>query len=70
MRACYSAARSFYWEMDFKLLRLFLLLAVALAQIGCASTKDSADNNVAPLEPVPSQDDSHGWGANLQNVSR
>ena len=55
--------------MDFKALRWLLLVAVALAQMGCATTKDSADDNVAPLEPVPSQDDSHGWGANLQNVS-
>ena len=69
MAACILNACSFYWEMDFKALRWLLLLAAAIVQVGCATANETSDDSTPALTPVPSQDDSHGWGANLQNVS-
>jgi hypothetical protein len=58
---------SFDLDMDFKLLKLLLLFAVAIVQVGCATANESSDDSTPVLEPAPSHDDSHGWGANLQS---
>jgi len=52
--------------MDFKVLKLLLLLAVVIVLVGCATATESSDDSTPALEPVSSHDDSHGWGANLQ----
>ena len=57
-----------YLGMDFKVTRWLLLLAVAIVQVGCATTKETTDDTTLPLEAVPSQDDSHGWGTNIQSA--
>jgi hypothetical protein len=55
--------------MSFKVLRLALLVAIAVVQAGCATAKQTSDDNPPDLEPAPSQEDSsHGWGANLQGM--
>jgi hypothetical protein len=55
--------------MDFKVLKLLLLLAVVIVQAGCATANESSDDSTPVLEPTPSpHDDSHGWGANLQGA--
>ncbi len=56
--------------MDDKILRGLLLLALISVLAGCATASPSADDSTPDLQPVPTNDDSHGWGANLQNVSR
>jgi len=56
-------------DMDFKVLKLLLLFAAVIVQVGCATESESSDNSTTALEPVPSHDDSHGWGANLQGNS-
>jgi len=57
---------SFNGEVDFKVLRRLLLFAIVLAQVGCATTNEGADDATPALEPSQShEDDSHGWGANL-----
>jgi hypothetical protein len=52
--------------MDSKALRWFLLLALVTVQVGCAASDRSADDTTPDLEPVPSHDDSHGWGTSVQ----
>jgi hypothetical protein len=58
--------------MDGKICKWLVLVVVALLQLGCASeTKTSNDDDTSPaLEAVPSHDDSHGWGANLQSAPK
>jgi hypothetical protein len=56
--------------MDFKVLRVFFLVAVVMVQAGCATSNENADDSTPALEPTTSpHDDSHGWGANLQGAS-
>lgn len=50
--------------MNFQKLILLLTLAGLLA--GCAGS-DTTDYSPA-LDPVPTHDDSHGWGANVQGL--
>jgi hypothetical protein len=52
--------------MDYKILKWLFLFAAILVQVGCATTKESADDTTPDLEPSPSHDDSHGWGTNIQ----
>jgi hypothetical protein len=54
--------------MDFKFFKLLCLLALVVAQAGCATTKETYDDTPSALEQSPSHDDSHGWGANLQQA--
>jgi uncharacterized lipoprotein YajG len=54
--------------MDLKVLRLVFLLAAVLMLAGCASAEDTAADPANDLVPVPSHDDSHGWGANLKGM--
>jgi len=56
--------------MEFKALRLLLLMALLAAQVGCATTRETSDDSVPGLEPGPEHDDSHGWGANLQGAGQ
>jgi hypothetical protein len=56
--------------MGFKALQLLILLAVVIVQAGCATANETSDDSTPILEPSPTHDDSHGWGANLQNVSQ
>ena len=57
--------------MDGKILKWLFLAAVVLLQVGCATETKTPDDDAAySLQPVPSRDDSHGWGANLQNAPR
>jgi hypothetical protein len=53
-------------DMNFKVLKLLLLFAVVIVQAGCATTDASSDDATPALEPSPSHDDTHGWGANFQ----
>ncbi len=61
--------------MTLKVCKLLLFVTAAALPAGCASSQDSADDTppVSALEtapnPMPDHDDSHGWGANVQNVS-
>jgi uncharacterized lipoprotein YajG len=55
--------------MDFKALKLLILLAAVIVQAGCATANATSDDSTPILEPSPTHDDSHGWGANLQGVS-
>jgi hypothetical protein len=58
-----------------KVCKLLLLIAAAALPAGCASSHESADDSTpvpameAAPNPMPEHDDSHGWGANVQNVS-
>jgi len=50
---------------------IVLLAASTILLTGCAGeNKTTDDTTTSVLQPVPSQDDSHGWGANLQNASQ
>jgi hypothetical protein len=55
--------------MAFRSLKWFLLIACVMVQVGCATgDRPPADADSSPdLEPVPSHDDSHGWGTNIQS---
>ncbi|MCE0524020.1 MAG: hypothetical protein LV480_14015 [Methylacidiphilales bacterium] len=54
--------------MDIKI-KLLLLAAAAIVQVGCASTVDSTDYSSTGLEQSTStHDESHGWGANIENA--
>jgi hypothetical protein len=59
----------FDWDMDFKMLKWLALFVVVIVQVGCATTPVSSDDSTPILEPSPTHDDSHGWGANLEQVS-
>jgi uncharacterized lipoprotein YajG len=53
--------------MDFKALKRLLLVAAVLLQVGCATEKKTYDDTT--LDPGTSQeDDSHGWGTNIQGA--
>ncbi|HEV3272099.1 MAG TPA: hypothetical protein VGZ93_07955 [Candidatus Methylacidiphilales bacterium] len=52
--------------MDWKVLKWLLLFAVVIVQAGCATANENADDSTPILEPSPTHDDSHGWGANFQ----
>jgi uncharacterized protein YceK len=54
--------------MDFPVFRLLLLVAVVMLQVGCATSSETTDESTPALEqPSTShEDDSHGWGTNLQ----
>jgi uncharacterized protein YceK len=55
--------------MIFRLFSLVFLLAVAFLPSGCASTEDSADDQMNTFQSTPQKpDDDHGWGANLQGA--
>ena len=55
--------------MDRHVLTWGIVVLAALLQFGCAATDaDTNPDNPADLTPVPSKDDSHGWGANLKGV--
>ena len=61
--------------MTLKVCKLLLFIAVAALPAGCASSHDTTDDATpAPAletatNPMPDHDESHGWGANVQNVS-
>ena len=55
--------------MDLKVLKWLVLFAVVIVQAGCATANESFDDSTPILEPSPTHDDSHGWGANLQTDS-
>jgi siroheme synthase len=48
-------------------LRLLVVFTVVAGLTGCASSPATSDDDWTP-EPVPSHDDSHGWGATVQNA--
>jgi uncharacterized lipoprotein YajG len=48
--------------------KLILLLAAVCLLAGCAGSNQASDDPPA-LDPVPTNDDSHGWGANVQGMS-
>ncbi len=50
-------------------LRLMLLLVLVGAVSGCASSAEVSDDPPPP-EQVPTHDDTHGWGANIQGVGK
>jgi uncharacterized lipoprotein YajG len=52
--------------MDGKTLKRLFLVALVLLQAGCATESPTSDDTTPALEPVPSHDDSHGWGTNVQ----
>jgi hypothetical protein len=51
--------------MDFKVLKWLVLVAAVIVQVGCATANESSDDSTPILEPSPTHDDSHGWGANF-----
>ena len=53
---------------DMNFLKVLLLLAVAGLLAGCADSNQASDEPQA-LDSVPTHDDSHGWGANVQGLS-
>jgi hypothetical protein len=58
--------------MAFSSLRWFFLIAIVMVQVGCATAEHNpeTDAEASPdLQPVPSNDDSHGWGTNIQQTS-
>jgi len=56
-------------DMDFKSLKLLSLFALIIVQAGCATANESSDDSTPALEPSPTHDDSHGWGANFQGAT-
>jgi hypothetical protein len=44
-------------------IKVFLLLALLVGQVGCASTGDSADGSSDSDQPK--HDDSNGWGTGI-----
>ena len=64
------AINLFNWNMGFKVLRLLLLFAVVIVQVGCATSRDTSDDDgTLGVGPEPAgEDTSHGWGANLGNA--
>ncbi len=53
--------------MDFPVFKWLLLAAVVMLPTGCATSSETTDQSVPALEqPMSHEDDSHGWGANLQ----
>ena len=64
------SARGFSWieDMEFKAWKYLLLVAVVLLQVGCATERKTYDDTT-PLDSSTSQeDDSHGWGTNIQSA--
>ncbi len=57
--------------MDFKILKLLLLLGVVIVQVGCAAAGETPDATTPALDSSsPSEDTSHGWGTNIQAGGR
>jgi hypothetical protein len=54
--------------MDLRVLRLAFLLMAALTLARCASADDTAGDPANDVVPVPSHDDSHGWGTNVKGL--
>jgi hypothetical protein len=55
--------------MDFKVLGLLFLFALAIGQAGCATTRETYDDTTpGPDNGLSHEDDSNGWGANLQSA--
>jgi hypothetical protein len=48
-------------------LKLLLLLTLSGLMAACAESADTSD--YPPPEQVPTHDDGHGWGANVQGLS-
>jgi hypothetical protein len=54
--------------MDLKVLRLVFLLVAVLLLARCASAEDTAGDPANDVVPVPSHDDSHGWGTSVKGM--
>jgi hypothetical protein len=53
-----------------RVLLLLVLAPIALLPSGCASTEDATTDDSSTWQASPEKpDDSHGWGANVGNVS-